>query len=258
MRVWILFNLSSLLLLLLPSIVDAQPPPPILAIPDSAVLSEDFSKSMPLPKTIWQKRQGTRWEVTQGVLRGIPSSPEYQAAKKDHFGYEARLSIPATPAEFVANFRIRFLDGKETSIVPFIEFGHHVCRVRFGQDGASLLADHEMWRLDHAPDFVWKSGMWYQITAEMKGGQFVMQIENGPTLQATHSSFATPPTSGGNGLGVAGPRNGTVEVDDLMIFTVKNETQPGWKTRQSQFPKRTPIQIKQPKAKRKKAGSTKP
>ena len=80
---------------------------PLMAVSDQVVLQDDFSETHPLKKGVWQARQGTRWEITDGVLRGQQSSPEYQAKKKDHFGYEPRLSIPVTPPEFIAKFSFR-------------------------------------------------------------------------------------------------------------------------------------------------------
>ena len=76
-----------------------------------------------------------------------------------------------------------------------------------------------------------------------------MQIDGGPTLYAQHDSFAVPPTSGGNGFGVAGPKMGLVELDDLTIWTVKEEDRPGWSKRMSKFPTFTPVQVKEPKTK---------
>ncbi|MHC4997167.1 MAG: hypothetical protein ACYTGQ_19175, partial [Planctomycetota bacterium] len=105
-------------------------------------LADDFSEPGKVDKTQWQQRQGTRWEKSGGVLRGIPSSAEYQAAREHHYGYEPRTSCPVTPAQFVARLSVRFLDGAETPIAPFVEFGHHVARIKFSaRDGLVLLAD---------------------------------------------------------------------------------------------------------------------
>ncbi len=222
---------------------------PLLVVPDVMVLNDDFSVPHPLPKNIWQARQGTRWEIRDGVLRGQQSSAEYQAKRKDHFGYEPRLSIPTTPAEFAASFSFRFIDGSETAIVPFIEFGHHVCRVRFSKTGTVLLADHETMKLA-GDDFVWKSGKWYHAMAEMKGGRFVFQIADGPTLYASHDSFKSSPTSGGNGFGIAGPRKGHVEIDQLTLWTVKKSDQPGWSAWEAKHPQEKPVQVKERKKKK--------
>ena len=112
-----------------------------------------------------------------------------------------------------------------------------------------LLADHETMKLAEATDFVWQSGKWYHALAEMKDGTFVMQIDGGPTLFAEDDSFPSQPTSGGNGFGVAGPKHGLVELDNLTIWTVKPQTQPNWNRRMKEFPKFAPVQIKQPKVK---------
>jgi hypothetical protein len=239
--------LGSFLLLVVNSSFALAQPKPLLAVPGEVIVQDDFSIAHPLDKRIWQRRQGTRWEIENGVLRGQQSSPEFQASKKDHFGYEPRLSIPVTPAEFVASFSIRFIDGKETSIVPFIEFGHHVCRVRFSKQGASLLAEKESLKLAEATDFVWESGKQYRMTAEMKDAQFVLQIEDGPTLFGEHPSFAQPPSSGGAGFGVAGPKKGFVEIDDLVIQKVKPTTQASWPKRKAMFPAFTPVEVKKTK-----------
>ncbi len=240
--------LGSFFLLAVNSSLALAQPKPLIAVPGEAVVHDDFSKAHPLDKEVWQRRQGTRWEIENGVLRGQQSSPEFQASRKDHFGYEPRLSIPVTPAEFVASFSIRFIDGKETSIVPFIEFGHHICRVRFSKEGASLLAEKESLKLDEASDFVWESGKQYRMTAEMKDAQFVLQIEDGPTLFAEHPSFAQPPSSGGAGFGVAGPKGGFVEIDDLVIQQIKPITQPSWPERKAKFPKFAPVEVKKKKS----------
>jgi hypothetical protein len=226
---------------------------PLMAVPDKVVLQDDFSKAKPLPKGVWQSRQGTRWAIVDGILRGQESSPQYQSKKKDHFGYEPRLSIPVTPSEFVMEFSFRFLKGTETAIVPFIEFGHHVCRIRFSKGGAWLLSDGETMKLAEAKDFVWESGKWYHALAEMKNGEFVIQIAGGPTLYAQRKSFATGPASGGNGFGVAGPKHGVVELDNLKLSTVKPAAQASWAARKAKFQNVEPIQIKKPKAKKQKA-----
>src|SRR3954471_21169425 len=72
---------------------------PLRAIPDQVVLHEDYSQPKKLAAEIYSIRQGTQWAVEDGVLRGRPSPPEYQAKKADHQGLEARISIPACPRD---------------------------------------------------------------------------------------------------------------------------------------------------------------
>jgi hypothetical protein len=54
-----------------------------------------------------------------------------------------------------------------------------------------------------------------------------------------------PAPSGGNGFGIAGLRGGQVEIDDLTLWTVKKEPQPGWGARRVQFPAFAPVQLRE-------------
>ena len=153
---------------------------PLMAIPDKVALRDDFSKDGPVDKTDWLSRQGTRWRIADGVLRGIPSSSEYQAKRSHHKGFEPRASVPKTPSEFIATFSFRFLEGKENAVVPFIEFGHHVCRVKFStKEGAFILADSETLRVANGSGFKYQPGKWFHVLAELKGEEFVIQFADG-------------------------------------------------------------------------------
>lgn len=60
---------------------------------------------------------------------------------------KARDSCRRLPCS-ITKFSIRFLEGEETAIVPFVEFGHRVIRVRFNsKEGVSLLADYESMKI---------------------------------------------------------------------------------------------------------------
>ncbi len=245
--------LGTAMFILNPMVLVAQNPSglaPLMTVPGKVVLRSDFSKPMPLEKSTWLLRQGTRWSIEDGVLRGRESSAEYQAAREHHYGYEPRLSVPVTPSEFATAFSFRFINGSETAIVPFVEFGHHVCRIRLSEQGTSLIVEKETIKLAEAKDFVVKTGKWYHVFAEMKGDEFVIQFADGPTLYAKHASFSKSPTSGGNGLGLAGPKHGLVELDNLTIWSVGSTSPNDWQNTRKSFPKFQPVQIKEPKVKK--------
>jgi hypothetical protein len=223
---------------------------PLLTIPDQVVLQEDYAAAKPLAKGTYVPRQGTRWTIAEGVLRGIPSSAEFQAKKKDHFGYEPRISIPKCPQEFAIQFDVRFLGGQPTAIAPFIEFGHHIARIAWaGSAGAKVLADTESVQVAAAPTFKIESGKWYRALAEIKGDELVVQFANGPTLYGKHASF----TGKKDGFGVAGPKGGTVELDNVTVWSVKPELQPAWANTRAGLPKPEAIVVKKAPEKKKKA-----
>jgi hypothetical protein len=235
--------MKILAFLFLVSLVQAADLKPLLAQPDQIVLQDDFSKSGPLDKKAWAKRQGTQWAVEDGVLRGKPSTPEFQASKKDHKGLEPRLSAPITPAQFIAKFSVRFDGGSETAVVPFVEFGHHVCRLRLTKDGVEVLADGESTKVAESKALKYEPGKWLHALAELKGDEFVIQFDGGPTLYAKHACFAKPVESGGNGLGLAGPKDGTVELDDVTLWSINAEAQPGWPAKRAALPTFKPVVI---------------
>jgi hypothetical protein len=214
---------------------------PLMAIPDQVVLREDFATAKPLEKGKFMARQGTRWKIGDGVLRGIPSSAEFQAKKKDHFGYEPRLSIPACPQEFIIEFDVRFVGGKATAIAPFVEFGHHIARIAWAGGGAKLVVDTETIQLDAAPDFKIEDGKWYHGLAEAKGDELVVQFDGGPTLHAKHPVL----TGEKDGFGVAGAKGGTVELDNITVWSVKPEVNSEWARTRQTLRSPEPLTVKQ-------------
>lgn len=219
----------------------AAPPnlKPLMAVPDKIVLEEDFSKAKPLVKGVWQARQGTRWAIEEGVLRGRPSTPEYQASRKDHKGTEARISLPACPQEYIIRFSARFLEGEPTTVVPFVEFGHHCVRIAWAGGGARMLADSESVLVNETPKFKVEPGKWMHGLAEMKGDELVVQFADGPTLYAKHPRFAAEK----DGFGLAGTKGGTVELDDVTVWSVKPDEQSGWRLTRGGLPKFDPVPV---------------
>ncbi|MEM8954171.1 MAG: hypothetical protein AAGD22_08480 [Verrucomicrobiota bacterium] len=65
-------------------------------------------------------------------------------------------------------------------------------------------------------------------TLKVAGDEVVVQFENGPMFYARHDCFASPNPSGGNGLGIAGPRGGEIEVDDITIWAIEREVGDDW------------------------------
>lgn len=214
---------------------------PVMVQPEKVTLKDDFSSVKTLAKGgAYAALQGTRWVIADGVLRGQPSSPEYQASKKDHKGLEPRVAISAPAGDFMAEFSVRFIGGQPTGIVPFIEFGHHCGRITWaGGGGAKLVADGESVQLAEAKEFKIESGKWYHVLAEVKGDELVVQFEGGPTLYGKHASLAAEKTK--PAVGVTGGVGGTVEIDNVTIWSIKPEAQKGWAEAREKLPKPTAV-----------------
>lgn len=225
----------------------AEPLRPLMVVPAEVIYQSDFSDpDENLKKAGWTQRQATRWEVKDGRLLGIESTAENQAKKAHHRGYEPRLSASMCPEEYACSFSIRFFEGEPTTIVPFFEFGHHIVRTRFDKEaGISLVIDYETLKVAEDRTFKWRPGKWYHALAELKGEEFVLQFRDGPTLYAKHPMLKDAAPSGGTGFGVAGPKHGKVEIDDVTIHSiVTGETQASWAERRTAFPAFQPVVVR--------------
>ncbi len=202
---------------------------PVMNVANEVAYQSDFESAKKIDKTIWQKRQGTQWEIVDGVLRGEQSTPEYQAKKADHKGFDPRIKSLKTPRDFIAKFSLRFIGGSETNLLPIIEFGHHNVRLKFSESGTVMLADHEQVQLAKSETLKLESGRWYHVLAERQGDEFVVQFADGPTFYAKHESLAIPVADDSDGLGIAGTRKGTVEIDNVTLWSIKATTKAkGW------------------------------
>ena len=118
----------------------------------------------------------------------------------------------------------------------------------------SVRKEQSCWRitkygkLQKLPNFIWKPNQWYSITAERRGSRVChANCKDGPTLYADHPAFGQSASSGGNGLGVAGPKKGEIEIDDLTIWSIQKQARTGWPAVRAKFPKFKPVQLKKPK-----------
>ena len=216
---------------------------PIMNVPDKIAYQSKFAVARKLDKQQWQKRQGTQWEIADGVLRGEQSPKEYQAKKADHKGFDPRIKSLKTPRQFIAKFSVRFIGGEETNLLPIVEFGHHNVRLKFSETGVVMLADHESVQLARSKDIQLESGRWYHILAERSGDEFVVQIAGGPTLYAKHKSLAIPVADDADGLGIAGTRRGSVEIDNVSLWSIKREHASTWRATRSRLPTHEAIVI---------------
>lgn len=195
---------------------------PIFLKPGKVIYKDDFKRDGALDKERWQVRQQTRWTITDGVLKGIPSTPEYQAKKKaegnGHTGNIPRINMQNPPKDYILAYRFKLEGGKPSDAVPLVEFGHHVSRVFFSPEGPRFLADHEQKTLDKLDGKTIKDGQWYNVLVEVKDDTIIVQIEGLGTLKAKDDYLGkTERTT----IGFTGNVNGNIYLDDVQLIAVK-------------------------------------
>jgi hypothetical protein len=229
---------------------------PLMLVPGEVLFKDDFNTPRGEVKArakdesaAWLPNQGTRWEVTDGVLRGRASSPEYQAAHDTHKGVHPRIVLTKTPENYILQFSMRIVDGKpfvagrRKAVPPFIEMGHHVARVTWGADGALLLADGDTLQVASAKDFQLPTGQWEKVLIERRDDEVLVQFANGPTFHGKHPSYK----SDRHAVMLGGLEAGTLEVDNVTLWAVKDGTQPGWAARLATLPAPQQVRLKDPK-----------
>ena len=191
---------------------------PAIAEKGAVVLQNDFSEPGAQPKQTWQPRQHTRWAAADGVFHGQESTAEYQASRGDHQGLEPRLMIRNLPNDYIIEYSFRINSGEYTAIGAFLEFGHHMARLSFHDDGAVLtyggLKDHVT--LDSKPDFKLEQGRWYHVLGEVKGDEVLIRFADGPTFKGKHPKIGDEK----DGFGICGLRRGTMDIDDVTVWSV--------------------------------------
>ncbi len=229
---------------------------PLMLQPDKVTFTDDFAQARG-PLTVkrtdtdaaWLPNQGTRWSVVDGVLRGQASSPEYQSAHDTHKGVHPRIVLAKTPENYILSLSMRLVDGtpfeagKRRSVSPFVEIGHHIARITWGENGAMLLADGDSLQLTNDRDFKLEVGKWYHLMIERRTDEVVVQFANGPTFHGKHPTYITDK----HAVMLGGLEAGIMEVDNVTIWSIKEGTQPTWPERLAKFPAPQDLRIKEAK-----------
>jgi len=196
---------------------------PVLAKTGGIVLQEDFNTPHALDKKVWQNGQGTRWEIKDGELQGIPSTPEFQAARKNHKGLSPRIALLAVLQEYAVQFSFKLdpnpVNGKpKPADLPYVffDFGHHMTRLLLDDKGAHLVASNETITLAEDKAFRFKPGLRYEALFELKGDEVVLQIQDGPTLRGKHEIIAQPKKS----FDFVGSGE-MLHIDDLTVWSAQ-------------------------------------
>ena len=209
---------------------DANQLTPILAKPGEVHLQMDFEKDFVVVKghEFFKVGQGTTWEAKDGVLVGTESSAEYQAKKKaqgnGHLGTAPRLQFPDSPKDVILKYSFKIVGGKGTGLLPMIEAGHHLRRIYFGAEGSRILVDHEKTTIAES-DFVLQTDQWYHVMIEIKGDEFLVRFQDGPTLYGSDPGVGAEFEN--HNIGITATNKGTIYIDNMTIWRA-GDLQESW------------------------------
>ncbi len=218
---------------------DANRLTPILAVPGKVLLEMDFEKDFVVKKDheFFILGQGTTWEAKQGLLVGSESTPEYQAKKKaagdGHLGTAPRLQIRNSPQDVILTYSFKIVGGKSTALLPMIEAGHHLRRIYFSSTGSQILVDHEQTTIAEN-DFVSQQDQWYHVMLEIKGNEFLVRFQNGPTLYGNHPGVGAEFEN--YNVGITATDKGIMYIDNLTIWHA-SDVQQSWEAAKAKIGK---------------------
>ncbi len=196
-----------------------------MVLTNQVLQAEEFEVVHPLDKKLFQANQGTTWYITNGILHGEPSPKEYQESKKDHKGLEPRLILPLAKGNYCLQFSMRLVSGQMVGAVPFLDFGHHVSRVAWTTNGASLLVNHEEDTLTNLSSFKIVTNRWYHCQAEVFGSELLVHFEGMGTLYANYEKMKDEAKT----FGLGGLKGGVIELDHLKLYSVMSNYQATWR-----------------------------
>ena len=200
---------------------------PQLAEKGKLLLHENFTDGH---SKFWKFLHGTRFKVEDGQLIGTGSTKEYQLKHAgSHSGKTPSSRLYKISRDVIMQFSFKLKDGlKEVHIGAndgtFKTGSGHVGRVTFStKTGLSIIKDRNVKltgdkteKLSNI-DYEFKNDQWYTVLVEFVGDTLAVQVENGPTLKASHERFKSTksdinlPTRGG----------GQVNYDNVSIWQVK-------------------------------------
>lgn len=194
---------------------------PILAKAGKVHLAMDFEEDFIVKKgdPFFRLGQGTTWVAKNGMLVGTQSSPEYQAKKKaqgnGHLGTAPRLQFPGSPRNCILKYSFKIVGGQTTKLLPMIEAGHHLRRIYFGDEGSQILVDHEKKTIAES-DFVLERDRWHHVMVEIKGNEFLVRFQDGPTIHGIDPGVGAEFAN--YDIGITATNKGTIYIDNMTIW----------------------------------------
>lgn len=182
------------LTLALSSALMSAAPQPLMMTPGERIVSWQFNRESDADKKWLSFRKETVYKVEDGSLHVIPPAIANQGIKKESdwaTSSFARTGLVGLPQDYVCQLRWKCNQPTDPKALAkglvYIDLGHRGIRTTFSREGTTLLLEnHLMGRdaevrskiLQTEPGFSLEYNKWYDIVAEVKGSEVVIQIDD--------------------------------------------------------------------------------
>ncbi|VGO18005.1 hypothetical protein [Pontiella sulfatireligans] len=188
-------NIVLFILLIAPTLW-AQPKP-LMIVPEKPVFCKEFDNKSDVDKASVKFNKETQYKVEDGCLHAIPPLIAFAGTGRDSKRASSsfsRVNFPELPKDYVCQFRWKYIAPKSKKLqakgMAYMDMGHRCIRTTLSRDGVKLLLENHMVEekagiksklLQQSDELKLEDDQWYEVTAEVKGDEVVMQI-NGHIL----------------------------------------------------------------------------
>jgi hypothetical protein len=166
----------------------------------------------------WEVRQNTTWEIKDGVLKGSPSSKEFQDKKKasadpSHAGLNPVIWLKQVPENFVCTMRVRYDGEAYKKGFPLLDLGHHTNTISFGEKATTLTIKKNVETLTvESPLFAINA--WHDVAIELKKGALLLTIDG----KKHRFESKNIDMEGQHQIDFKGLNFGTCQIDDVKLW----------------------------------------
>lgn len=134
-----------------------------------------------LNTNFWEVRQNTTWVIKEGVLKGAPSSKEFQEKKlasgdPSHAGLKPVIWLKRVPENFVCAMRVRYDAKAYQRGFPLFDLGHHVHTLSFGEKATTLTIKKNVETLSVGQP-LFALNQWHDVVIELKRGAILLKVD---------------------------------------------------------------------------------
>ena len=173
----------------------------------------------------WIIRQNTRWTVENGILKGLPSTKEYQkklieSGKNNHLGLKPKIVLANKIKKYIISFKFMFDDTPEEKSFTF---GHHISKIIFDKNIALIVARFASEDpRGKTNDLIIEPFKWYKLLAEVSDEHLTIQVRK-PDGQvvSVKGHFPEYKKKSKRDPEFTGSTGGQLSLDDIKVWTVE-------------------------------------
>jgi hypothetical protein len=176
-----------------------------MIVPGKQIVSLEFDEAGNVDKQWVSFRKETTYKVVHGQLHVIPPAVANKGIERESDWATSdfsRVGLIGLPRDYICTARWKYIKPTDTKLLEkslvYIDLGHRSIRTTFSKTGTTLLLENHLVGRDkedssiilqEMPQLKLEPDKWYDIIAEVKGNEVVIQIDD-QVLYGKHELIA--------------------------------------------------------------------